>query len=252
MGAYPTRCTPQGVSRLASPQGLSQRQSAKRLEVPRTTLQAWRASQDRLDACPQVVEFLEGVPGLAFFHRIPKMRARSGSSRAAKRAILRQLYNFRCGYFETYMELEGQVAIVTGAGRGIGRATALELARLGADIVVAQLDRANAARTAAEVQTLGRPPSVVPTDVTSRADLAVMVERTRAAFGRIDVLVNNAGIYRAAFFLKITEEHWDAVMNINAKAVFFASQAVLPTMIAQKRGAIYQPRVDGGKGREPH
>src|SRR5499426_2209493 len=145
------------------------------------------------------------------------------------------------------MELAGQVAIVTGAGRGIGRATALELARLGADIVVAELDRANAERTAAEVQALGCRASVVPTDVTSRADLAVMVERTRAAFGRIDVLVNNAGIYRAALSLDITEEHWDAVMDINAKAVFFASQAVLPTMIAQKRGAIVSLASMAGK-----
>ena len=136
------------------------------------------------------------------------------------------------------MELEGQVVIVTGAGRGIGRATALELARLGADIVVAELDRATAGRTAAEVQALGRRASVIPTDVTSRADLAVMVERTRAALGRIDVLVNNAGIYRAATTLDVTEEHWDAVMNINARAVFFASQAVLPAMIARKRGTI--------------
>src|SRR2546428_6586473 len=147
-----------------------------------------------------------------------------------------------------WMELEGQVAIVTGAGRGIGRATALELARLGADIVVAELDRANAERTAAAVQALGRRASVVPTDVTSRADLTAMVERTRAAFGRIDVLVNNAGIYRAAVSLDITEEHWDAVMNINAKAVFFASQAVLPTMIAQKRGVIVSLASMAGKG----
>jgi NAD(P)-dependent dehydrogenase (short-subunit alcohol dehydrogenase family) len=136
------------------------------------------------------------------------------------------------------MELQGQVAIVTGAGRGIGRATALELARLGADVVVAELDRAGAERTAAEVTKLGRRASVVPTDVTSPADLKTMAERARAEFGRIDVLVNNAGIYQAGAPLDITEAHWDAVMNINAKAVFFASQAVLPAMIAQQRGAI--------------
>jgi NAD(P)-dependent dehydrogenase (short-subunit alcohol dehydrogenase family) len=145
------------------------------------------------------------------------------------------------------MELEGQVAIVTGAGRGIGRATALELARMGADIVVAEVDRAGADRTAAEVKGVGRRGSVIPTDVTSRADLEAMVERTRAEFGRIDVLVNNAGIYRAAATLDVTEEHWDAVMNINARAVFFASQAVLPTMIAQKRGTIISLASMAGK-----
>ena len=136
------------------------------------------------------------------------------------------------------MELDGQIAIVTGAGRGIGRATALELARMGADIVVAELDRAGADRTASEVKGLGRRVLIVPTDVTSRADLQAMADRARAEFGRIDVLVNNAGIYRAALPLEVTEEHWDAVLNVNAKAVFFASQAVLPTMVAQKRGAI--------------
>jgi NAD(P)-dependent dehydrogenase (short-subunit alcohol dehydrogenase family) len=136
------------------------------------------------------------------------------------------------------MELDGQIAIVTGAGRGIGRATALELARMGADIVVAELDRAGADRTASEVKGLGRRVLIVPTDVTSRADLQAMADRARGEFGRIDVLVNNAGIYRAALPLEVTEEHWDAVLNVNAKAVFFASQAVLPTMVAQKRGAI--------------
>src|SRR5215469_13345000 len=136
------------------------------------------------------------------------------------------------------MELQGQVAIVTGAGRGIGRATGLELARMGADIVVAELDQANAERTVSEVRGLGRRGLAVPTDVTSRKDLAAMAERTLAEFGRIDVLVNNAGIYRAAATLDVTEEHWDAVMSINARAVFFASQAVLPAMIAKKRGNI--------------
>src|SRR5262245_30616788 len=96
------------------------------------------------------------------------------------------------------MELQGQVAIVTGAGRGIGRATALELASLGADIMVAELDRAGADKTAAMVKDAGRRASVVTTDVTRRTDLATMVDRTRAELGGIDILVNNAGIYRAA------------------------------------------------------
>jgi NAD(P)-dependent dehydrogenase (short-subunit alcohol dehydrogenase family) len=136
------------------------------------------------------------------------------------------------------MELKDQIAIVTGAGRGIGRATALELARMGADVVVAEIDQLGADKTAAEVKGLGRRAAAMRIDVTSRADLRMMAERTRAEFGRIDILVNNAGIYRAAATLDVTEEHWDAIMNINAKAVFFATQAVLPVMIAQKRGNI--------------
>jgi NAD(P)-dependent dehydrogenase (short-subunit alcohol dehydrogenase family) len=145
------------------------------------------------------------------------------------------------------MELQGQVAIVTGAGRGIGRATALELARLGADVVVAELDKAGAERTAAEVKSLGRRALALPTDVTRRADLQTMADRTLAELGRIDVLVNNAGIYRAAAPLDVTEEHWDAVMSINARAVFFACQAVLPAMVKQKRGAIVSLASMAGK-----
>src|SRR5499433_626447 len=145
------------------------------------------------------------------------------------------------------MELSGQVAIVTGAGRGIGRATALELAGLGADIVVAELDQAGAERTASEVKGLGRKVSVVRPDVTSRADLKAMADRARGEFGRIDILINNAGIYRAAATLDVTEEHWDAIMNINAKAVFFATQAVLPTMIAQHRGNVISLASMAGK-----
>jgi NAD(P)-dependent dehydrogenase (short-subunit alcohol dehydrogenase family) len=145
------------------------------------------------------------------------------------------------------MELQGQVAIVTGAGRGIGRATALELARLGADIVIAEVDANNADTTAKLVKDLGRRAAVVPTDVTKRAALAAMVERTQSQFGRIDILVNNAGIYRAAANLDVTEEHWDAIMNINARAVFFTTQAVLPVMIAAKRGSIVSLASMAGK-----
>ena len=145
------------------------------------------------------------------------------------------------------MDLEGQAAIVTGAGRGIGRAIALELARQGADILIAELDQAGAKRTAEEVGALGRRAVVAPTDVTSRADLRAMVDRARADFGRVDILVNNAGIYRAAETLDVTEEHWDAIMDLNAKAVFFATQAVLPVMLAQKRGSVVSVASMAGK-----
>jgi len=138
------------------------------------------------------------------------------------------------------MELKGHIAIVTGAGRGIGRATALELGRLGADVVIAELDQAGAKRTAEEVIALGRRALAVATDVTSRADLRAMVDRAKAEFGRIDILVNNAGIYRAAATHDVTEEHWDAIMNINAKSVF-------PTMAAQKHGSIVSLASMAGK-----
>jgi 3-oxoacyl-[acyl-carrier protein] reductase len=145
------------------------------------------------------------------------------------------------------MELQGQVAIVTGAGRGIGRAAAHELARMGAAVVVAELDRATAESTATDLRDQGHRALVVRTDVTSREDLRTMVEGTLAAFGRIDILVNNAGIYRAAATLDVTEEHWDAIMNINAKSVFFATQAVLPAMILQKHGVIVNLASMAGK-----
>src|SRR5919199_1346040 len=104
------------------------------------------------------------------------------------------------------MELDGQAAIVTGAGRGIGRAIALELAGLGANVVVAELDERLAEATADAVQRLGRRALALQTNVTNAQDRARMAERTLQAFGRVDVLVNNAGIYRSAPPLEVTEE----------------------------------------------
>ncbi len=145
------------------------------------------------------------------------------------------------------MDLEGQVAIVTGGGRGIGRAIALELATLGAAVVVAELDAANGERTAGEVRGLGRRALALATDVARRADLEAMAARTVDELGRIDILVNNAGIYAAAPALDIDDQHWDSVMAINARAVFFASQAVLPHMLAAKRGVIVNLASMAGK-----
>jgi len=145
------------------------------------------------------------------------------------------------------MELEGQAAIVTGAGRGIGRAIALELASMGAAVVVADVNPELAERTAQEVMSRGRRGLALRTDVSQRADRDAMVRRTMETFGRIDVLVNNAGIFRRAPPLEIAEEQWDAVLDVNAKAVLFCSQAVLPHMLAAGRGLIINVASQSGK-----
>jgi NAD(P)-dependent dehydrogenase (short-subunit alcohol dehydrogenase family) len=145
------------------------------------------------------------------------------------------------------MELEGQVAIVTGAGTGIGRAVALELAGLGADVVIAERDSERGERTAAEVRARGRRALAVPTDTSRAADRAEMARRSLAELGRIDILINNAGIHRSALPLDVTEEHWDAIQDVNAKGVFFCCQAVLPAMVEAKRGNIVSIASAAGK-----
>src|SRR5690348_3385071 len=149
------------------------------------------------------------------------------------------------------MDLADQVAIVTGAGRGIGRAIALELASLGADAVVVDLDGSSAERTAGDVKNLGRAATPVQADVTRDDDRRALVDATLRAHGRIDILVNNAGIYRGALPLEVSEEHWDSVLGVNAKAVLFCCQAVLPTMLAAKRGVIVNVASMAGKVATP-
>jgi NAD(P)-dependent dehydrogenase (short-subunit alcohol dehydrogenase family) len=145
------------------------------------------------------------------------------------------------------MELRGQAAIVTGAGRNIGRAIALELAGMGADIVVAEMDEVTGKRTADEVGKLGRRALALRTDVTRRSDLQAMADRTVAEFGRIDILVNNAGIHRSAHTADVTEDDWDRLLAVNAKGVFFASQAVLRHMVKARRGNIISLASMAGK-----
>jgi NAD(P)-dependent dehydrogenase (short-subunit alcohol dehydrogenase family) len=145
------------------------------------------------------------------------------------------------------MELAERVAIVTGGGRGIGRAIALELAGMGADVVVAERDPETGETAAEAVRGLGRRAVALQTDVTSRADLDVMVRTTLEQLGKIDILINNAGIFRAALPHDVSEEHWDAIMEINTKAVFFASQAVLPTMMEARSGTIVSLASMAGK-----
>jgi 3-oxoacyl-[acyl-carrier protein] reductase len=142
------------------------------------------------------------------------------------------------------MKLEGKVAIVTGAGRGIGRTIALELAKAGADIVIADLDESTSSQVKKEVEELGRKALVVSVNVTQWADAERTVNETLSRFGRIDILVNNAGISpkgKGGTYIPITdieEEFWDRVMDVNLKGVFNFSKAVSPTMMKQQSGKI--------------
>lgn len=145
------------------------------------------------------------------------------------------------------MELEGQVAIITGAGQGIGRAIALELASMGADVVAADLDETTAERTASEARALGRRAIGVRTDVTVRADVSAMADRAMAEYGRIDILASNAGINRRAPPLEVTDELWETTMNVNARGLLYCSQAVIPHMLQAGRGSIIVTASQSGK-----
>jgi NAD(P)-dependent dehydrogenase (short-subunit alcohol dehydrogenase family) len=144
-------------------------------------------------------------------------------------------------------DLDGQVALVTGGGRGIGRAIALELAGLGAHVAVTDLHRTSVEETAVAVRGLGRKALAVVSDVTRATDREGMVRQTLAEFGALHVLVNNAGIYRSAVPLDVTEDHWDMVLGVNAKAVLFCTLAALPTMLAAKRGVVVSVASMAGK-----
>ena len=136
------------------------------------------------------------------------------------------------------MKLDDQVAIVTGAAQGIGRAIALGLAREGADVVIADIQLDKAVETAEEIERMGRRSIAVKTDVSRLTDLSAMVETTLETFGRVDILVNNAGIALPTPFFETTEGAWDKIMAINLKAVFFCSQYVARIMAEKRSGKI--------------
>jgi len=137
------------------------------------------------------------------------------------------------------MRLKDKVAIITGAGRGIGRATALRFAEEGARVVVADVDLDEAQSVADEIAAKDGRAVAVKVNVTDRASINAMVQTVLDHFGgRIDVLINNAGTIRDSQLVKMTEENFDLVININLKGVFNCTQAVVPTMIAQGSGVI--------------
>jgi len=146
------------------------------------------------------------------------------------------------------MSLADRVAIVTGAGTGIGKAAALALARAGAHVAVVDIDAGLAKATADAIAGLGRRSLAVETDVGDVAAIDAMVRGVVAAFDRIDVLVNNAGVTRRAYIMDLTEADWDRIMRVNGKGVFFCLQRVAREMIPYRSGVIINIASIAGKG----
>jgi len=136
------------------------------------------------------------------------------------------------------MRLENKVAIITGAAQGIGRATALRFAKEGARVVVADIELETARNAVQEITAASGTAIAVEVNVTDRDSVDKMVQTALATYGRIDILVNNAGILRDAQLRKMTEEDFDAVINVNLKGVFNCTQAVSPIMVKQGSGVI--------------
>ena len=143
---------------------------------------------------------------------------------------------------------DGKVAIVTGAGRGMGRAVALLLAREGAKVAVNDINGPSAKAVAEEIRLFGAEAIDVPGDVSSAEDVSRAVEETISRFGRIDILVNNAGISSTTRPLEtIGDDEWSKVMDVNLKGVFLFMRAVLPHMKKQKGGKIVNVSSSAGR-----
>ncbi len=137
------------------------------------------------------------------------------------------------------MDLSSRVAIVTGSGRGIGRAIALKLAEVGATVVVNDIGQPEPVESVAEeIRAMNRQSLAVLADVSLSTDVARLVETTRATYGKIDIMVNNAGITRDQLVVRMSEEDWDKVLAVNLKGVFLCTGVVLKYMIKQRWGRI--------------
>jgi NAD(P)-dependent dehydrogenase (short-subunit alcohol dehydrogenase family) len=146
------------------------------------------------------------------------------------------------------MRLAGKIGIVTAAASGMGRAGALRFAAEGAQVAVVDVDAGAAKATADAVAALGRRSLALDTDVGDLAAIDRMVQAVTGTFGRIDVLVNNAGVTRRAHIMDLTEQDWDRIMRVNAKGVFFCLQRVAREMIPRRRGRIINIASIAGKG----
>jgi NAD(P)-dependent dehydrogenase (short-subunit alcohol dehydrogenase family) len=148
------------------------------------------------------------------------------------------------------MNLNNQVALVTGAAQGIGKASALALADAGAHVVVADIDRQGAEATADAIMSTQRKALAVQADVGELQQIDRMVRAALEQFGQIDILLNNAGVTRRADIMEITEADWDRIHRVNAKGVFFCLQRVAQEMITRRSGRIINIASIAGKGYE--
>jgi NAD(P)-dependent dehydrogenase (short-subunit alcohol dehydrogenase family) len=146
------------------------------------------------------------------------------------------------------MTLTDRVAIVTGAGNGIGKATALALAHAGAHVAAVDIDGGLAKATADAVSQLGRRGLAIEADVGDVGAIDAMVRRVAAQLEHIDILVNNAGVTRRADIMDLTEADWDRIMRVNGKGVFFCLQRVAREMIPRRSGVIVNIASIAGKG----
>lgn len=139
------------------------------------------------------------------------------------------------------MKLKGKVALITGSSRGIGATTAIRMAEEGADIIINYpfpAEKDNAEKVVNQIKEMGRKVIMIEADVSKFNDAEKMIETALEEFDRINILVNNAGITRDNLLLRMKEEDWDMVMNINLKGVFNCTKAVLRTMMKQREGKI--------------
>ncbi|HEX6484157.1 MAG TPA: 3-oxoacyl-ACP reductase FabG [Ktedonobacteraceae bacterium] len=135
-------------------------------------------------------------------------------------------------------KLDGRVAFVTGAGRGIGAATALRLAEDGARVVLADIDPEGCKQVAAQIEQAGSQALAVSCDVADRAAVEAAFQQAVEHFGRLDILVNNAGVLRDNLLFKMSDDDWETVMNVHLKGAFLCSRAAQAPMVQQKYGRI--------------
>lgn len=145
------------------------------------------------------------------------------------------------------MKLENRTAIITGGGRGIGRATAVAFAKEGADIVLAARTASEITNVAKEITQIGSRALAITTDVQDKSNVKNMVAKTLDTFGKVDILVNNAGVAIHNPIPKIREEDWDITMAVNLKGVFLCTQAVFSHMCEKKHGHIVNVSSVSGK-----